>query len=354
MKKIDTGRIDVTEAHAWYKRADVPTHVAPHVHTNQLQSNTWTFMKALVYLVLPKSFAETIPQTFLFDEERLVKLRSDMQDLINLDVCMYLYQQLNASTRSLESQLSQHHTSSYPEEMDLSDSDTPSPRSSSTQPPRQFHRTVEIRKRWSASPEDDCAMSSASSSPSASPASNASTPDAYPPSPFSLSNTSLDRSSEVRSSLVAILNSASSSDKWKPMAPSLALQVLRSTSTPLTHLPRFEAFFCAQISNPDSRIYQEAESRVLNDLLALLQILVDRYTPLTSLQIFEAATGQKSTTSTGLPQSHGSVQGNVSDVATRLAHLGVLHWRVWAPLAYLLEQHDDEFMGPAERAKSEP
>jgi len=28
-------------------------------------------------------------------------------------------------------------------------------------------------------------------------------------------------------------------------------------------------------------------------------------------------------------------EGGMEDIATRLAHLGVLHWRVWADLVYL-------------------
>jgi len=56
-------------------------------------------MKALISLTLPSKSSEMVPHTFLFDEERLVKLRSDMQSLINIEICMYLYRSLEPSNR---------------------------------------------------------------------------------------------------------------------------------------------------------------------------------------------------------------------------------------------------------------
>jgi hypothetical protein len=130
-------------------------------------------------------------------------------------------------------------------------------------------------------------------------------------------------------------------DKWSTLSSSLALQILRSTTTPLTRLPQFEAHLAFHLTNARSNVYQDAEARVLSQLFPVLQRLVETYKPLTSLQIFEAATTSKNTPSNLVSQGP---KEDISEVATRIAHIGILHWRVWAPLAYLVdpdvEDHD--------------
>lgn len=367
MKKVDSGRLEITDAHTWFKRASDLPDIIPPGGRSYSQGNTWDFMKALVNLSLPTTATQVVPPTFLFDEERLMKLRSDLQDLINFEVSMYLYRHLDASSKTFESQAHFETVSetslnfspfqrpaSPADTMDLSSPTIPSPhhfaKQQSLQPPSI---NLASRRRWSANLEDDCATSTASSSPYCSPASLASTPDTHPPTPLYLSNQAPDSTAQVRASLLAILSSSSSSNKWKEMAPALALQVLRSTPTPLSHLPRFEEFFCAQISNPNSRIYAEAESRILHELFPVLRGLVEKYTPLTSLQIFEAATSPKATPLFGASPPPQSTKDEIAEIATRIAHLGILHWRVWAPLAYLVEQDEDCQM-PVERAQSMP
>ena len=93
MKKIAMGRrVDIAGAHAWFKAA-----VSMHS-----QGDLRDFMKALVNLTLPSKSSEMVPHTFLFDEERLIKLRSDMQDLINLVVCMQVYRKWEMANRSTQ------------------------------------------------------------------------------------------------------------------------------------------------------------------------------------------------------------------------------------------------------------
>jgi hypothetical protein len=70
-------------------------------------------------------------------------------------------------------------------------------------------------------------------------------------------------------------------------------------------------------------------------MFPVLQKLIDNYTPLTSLQIFEAATTPRNGPS-AMPQANG-LKEEISEIATRIAHIGILHWRVWAPLAYLVD-----------------
>jgi hypothetical protein len=76
-------------------------------------------------------------------------------------------------------------------------------------------------------------------------------------------------------------------------------------------------------------------------MFPVLHKLIDTYTPLTSLQIFEAATTPRN----GLPSTvtpANSPKEEISEIATRIAHIGILHWRVWAPLAYLVDPDAEE------------
>ena len=73
------------------------------------------------------------------------------------------------------------------------------------------------------------------------------------------------------------------------------------------------------------------------------------------MQIFEAATaGSKNG-----DVSDGGVKEEINEVATRIAHIGILHWWVWAPLAYLVDpdadvEEEGEATGITERARSLP
>lgn len=74
---------------------------------------------------------------------------------------------------------------------------------------------------------------------------------------------------------------------------------------------------------------------MLANLFPVLSTVVSTYTPMTSLQVFEAATTPRSPNN-ALGSSVWASQNSLNDVAVRIAHIGVLHWRVWAPLAYLV------------------
>ncbi len=373
MKKIALGRVNIAGAHAWFRRASglpeiLPTDIAAHS-----QGNTWDFIKALVKLILPSNSSETVPHTFLFDEERLIKLRSDLLDLINLEICMHLYRTLDAQCRLQDSlysapddtPISSCMVTSRPaspaDELILSLPTIPETHDFSASRPKYLSqerarliRNMGQNRVWAPKVEDRHAVSSVTSSPRSSPSSTASTPDIFSPTPFSLPQPLTDSASQVRTNLLAILSSTSSSDKWTVLAPSLGLQILRSTTMPLTHLPQFESHLAFNISNSRSRIYQEAEERVLAQLAPILQKLVETYIPLTNLQIFEAATTPRTLPGAAAPQVSG-VKEEMTEIATRIAHIGILHWRVWAPLAYLVDpdaEGDPEAQN--EQAKSMP
>ncbi|KAH6668312.1 T-complex protein 11-domain-containing protein [Halenospora varia] len=306
MKKIAAGIVDVTAANAWFRRASslpdiAPTGSSPHT-------------------------SEMVPHTFLFDEERLTKLRSDMLNLINLEICMCLYRNLHGQSNTTPENTPMTSVLSFPT--------IPEPHHFAPKP-KQI-------------PQDGHVVTSASPSPRSSPSSTASTPDTYSLTPLRLSLPFDHPTSQVRTLLLAILSSSTTNDKCTSLLPSLALQILHSTTTPLTHLRQIESDLTLHLSNPRSRVYQEAETHVLNQLGPVLKKLVINYTSLTSLQIFEAATLPGTP-----PTPENRPKDEISEIAKRIAHIGILHWRVWGPLAYVLNpKTEEEIEVPKERAQS--
>ncbi|ESZ95750.1 hypothetical protein SBOR_3857 [Sclerotinia borealis F-4128] len=358
VRKIAMGRVDIASAHDWFRKAANLPDSLPLDASTRTQGNTWDFMKALVNLTLPSKAIEPVPHTFLFDEERLVKLRADMLDLINLEICMFLYQKLEATSRINEARSVPHDdtpaASSYitsPADEGIlsaptvpSENDFTAKRKYNHLAQERGHFSIELsgRQVWVPNLEDE-AMNSISSSPRSSPSTTASTPETYPVTPLYLSLQNSDSTSQVRTSLQALLASSSSQDRWTALSSNIALQILRSTPTPMARLLVFETLLSYHLSNPRSNLYQDAEARVLSKLFPELQKLVESYTPLTSLQIFDAATSPKSTN--GVMHGNAPATGQkeeVTEVATRIAHIGILHWRVWAPLAYLVNPDAEE------------
>ena len=354
MKKIALGKLPLAEAHAWYSRASQLPDLIP---SSTSTGNTWTFMKALVHLSLP-SRSEPVPSTFAFDEDRVMKFRGDMQDLINLEICMHLYreirnrqgarQQAKEITPTLSFASSPLERPTSPADSTMLSSPTipllhhfSSRTQSQSQERGHFIRTLTGRQIWIPNVDEDIAASSSGSSPRSSPSSTASTLETSNPTPLYLSVPVSDNSAQARNSLQAILSSLSTSDKWHTLSPSLAIEILRMTNTPMSRLPEFESHLQFYISKPSSRLYQEAEQRVLQALFPVLQTLVAAYTPLTSVQIFETAVAPKPSLGAAPLQATG-VQEEIKDVATRIAHMGILHWRVWAPLAYLVDPDVEE------------
>lgn len=224
MKKIALGRVDIAGAHAWFRRANNLPNILPTDGTTHSQGNTWDFIKALVNLTVPSKSSEMVPHIFLFDEERLIKLRSDMLDLINMEICMYLYRNLDAQSK--------------PQDMRyVAREDTP---------------TIPVFTSRPTSPADDIMLSSPtdhliqtlsgmvgdahvvpSSCPRSSP--STSTPGNYPPTPLNPSQPFANSASQVRASL-AILSSSTINDRLTALPSSLALQILRSTTTLLMRI----------------------------------------------------------------------------------------------------------------------
>ncbi|KAG4426938.1 hypothetical protein IFR05_017579, partial [Cadophora sp. M221] len=183
-----------------------------------MQSQTWDFMKAMVQLTRPLK-SELFPHTFLFDEERLIKLRADMLDMVNLEICMRLYRILDTQSKSSRDETPTNSFASSPCDRPASpadDTEYSSPTIPSlhdfdmTRPSRQDHGHAMGhplgKQSWMTKVDGSYANSSVSS-PRSSPSSTASTPDTLPPTPLYLTPVSSDSvsASQLRTSLLAIL-----------------------------------------------------------------------------------------------------------------------------------------------------
>jgi hypothetical protein len=325
-----------------YSGAQIPSFVVPSMWQESVaslyegglptdgiaysQGNTWDFIKALVNLIQPSKSSEMAPHTFLFDEDRLIKLRSDLLDLINLEICMDLYHILDAKCILQDTYYGAADdtpiSSRSPADSNtLSSPTVPELHHFATSRPKHPLQERGHRIPWD---KDGHITTSPISSPRSPLSSTTSTPDAFSPTPIYPSQPFVDSASQVRTSLLTILSSSTTNDKWAALVPSLALQILRSTTTPLTHFPQFESHLTSHLSNFSSNIYQDTETRVLTQLFPVLQKLVENYMPLTSLQIFEAATVPRILPGATPAQGNGSKE-EITEIATRIAHLGILH-----------------------------
>ncbi|KAM7194902.1 protein SOK1 [Naviculisporaceae sp. PSN 640] len=330
-KKMQGGRLSINAARIWYSEAQI--HAArlyssspmPHLHSF---GETAIFFEALSRLVLPSTSTESIPNTFIFDEERIIKLRSDMFDSICLEICMRKFEDLERLSSVTQ------FCSRIPSYLD---DDSRSCRSSG-----EFNFNAPPTSRPASLTFSD--RGSSSSSP------RTSGIFAHPPLDFAESRT---KATNLYNSLVDLLQTAPLAtrpdQRWQGLAPTMALQILRYVNAPHS-LPGFETQLAAWLGDVHGEIFHEVELQFQQRLLAELAKRVKEFKNLTGLGLFSAATGGRirpnphaQTWGEGLERAFGGAgsvrdpreDGGISDMATRLAHLGILHWRVWANLAYV-------------------
>lgn len=269
-KKLQMGEIDIADANLWYQDA-AKRYYGRATTTSSAFGDMGIFFEGLSRSILPSAGDKSLPATFFFDEDRLRRVRSDVLDAINLDLCMRMLEDLGGIARS--------NTNTIVPDMNL------------------------------------------------------------------------------RGSLVALLQQAPHNhyhfNKWRSMAPSMALQMFRLINAPLDMLPAFEAKLTKNICNITSPIFKEIEEAYRTRLVAGLATRVRYFKSLSGFGLFSIATGSRTSSS-----SHGPNAGRdrgpdtdirtrkkdsgIEDIATRVAHIGVVHWRIWARMAYVDE--DDKPM----------
>lgn len=329
MKKLRNRKMDVSDAEPWYNRGRSTFRSGVPVASRSKFGDMGVFFEALSRSLLPSSGEKSLPATFFFDEDRLGRVRSDILDAINLDVCMRMYEDLDRITCY----------SSPPTYTSHAYDDDPSTSTSSLNLEFNFNTPPSHSRPAS------LAMSSSGSATSS------------PRSSFVLPSYLMAESSEaktnartVRESLVALLQQAPHDahhiDRWRSIAPSMALQIFRFTSAPSEMLPAFEEKLAQNVCRVNSALFQEVEEAYRARLIIELANRVHYFKNLSGVCLFSIATGNRvnnKSLEAGRDRELdaairvGQQEGGIEDIATRIAHVGVVHWRIWARIAYIDE-----------------
>ncbi|KAL7944444.1 T-complex protein 11 domain-containing protein [Trichoderma barbatum] len=318
VKRMESGKTDISMSKQWYKEAE-QVYTDSRSHPSQSFGDMGVFFEALSRLMLPSAWEERLPNTFLFDEERLMKLRADVLDAINIEVCMRVYEDFDKMSRRSSPAAPPSDGASHVEDiMDRFNFNTPP---SISRPSSVVHS----------------AAGSASSSPRSS---------FVIPSYVAPKQDSQTKARELFHTLVALLQTSppasQPSARWQMMAPSMALQIFRFVNLPSTALPELEARLASALGDVDACYYRDVEENFLGRLMADLGHRVREFKGLSGVALFSVATGVRVPSrrpATADRDADGLSRepyddASLDDIATRLAHLGILHWRVWSQLAY--------------------
>ncbi|KAI1076568.1 T-complex 11 [Whalleya microplaca] len=354
-KKIRDCKMNPVPAQEWYML--VSRQYSRDPASNQAFGEMGIFFEAVSKMILPSTDPFLHPDTFLFDEERITKLRTDMLDAINLEVCMRLYEGLERKYRYCDS------VSSI--------SSIPTPYLATP-----FSDAPGFLSAGSGSDDEggDSYFNGSNSRPSSLVFSSAGSAHSSPRSSLILpAQPAVNRPDDLRTrsrnlynSLVALLQttppSSRSVARWKSMKDSLALQIFRFTNAPAQDLLLFEDELDSHICELTSPLFQEVEQYYHQRLLVELRQRVKDLKGLTGAGLFSVATGGRlhgpGRTWDGPRESardrerdllessirEAREEGGVEDMATRLAHMGILHWRVWSHLVYVTDADTDMSM----------
>ncbi|OAA65079.1 T-complex 11 [Akanthomyces lecanii RCEF 1005] len=284
-RRICSGEMDTFSAQHWYNEA-VARFVRPARHSSHF-GETGAFFEALCRLIMPSSMRRCLPSTFLFDESRIQRLRSDMLEAINLNICMGMYEDLK---RNDYCATSGHFASPTADEATVR---------RSTSPGAEFNFNTPLE--------------------SSRPSNNKFRPPGVP-------TLSKDENRRLYRSLVDLLQSAEPepdlSTRWRSILPSMALEIHRAAFAHGNTLGTFENKVFANVGEMDSVLHRRAQESFQTRLMVELGICICKYRHLSALELFSAATGSFQT------YEHDQNRDMVKDIAVRLAHLGILHWRV--------------------------
>ncbi|KAK0634929.1 T-complex protein 11-domain-containing protein [Bombardia bombarda] len=358
IKKMQAGKLNVGPARMWYREARdyaARSYMRSPMPHAQAFGETGFFFEALSRLILPSTSTENIPNTFIFDEERIIKLRSDMFDSICLEICMQKYEELERLSRATQGLL-------RPPQYVCEESASSSRWSLASHSSDEFNFNAAPSSRPSSLVFSD--HGSAASSPRNS-------GGYFPPPSCSATDPTESRSKALAlyNSLLALLHTAQPAgrpdQRWQSLAQPVALQILRYVDAPHS-LPGFEQQLAAWLSDVHGETFHAVELQFQQRLLAELANRVKEFKLLSGVGVFTAATGGRISgpgifTGSGRnmdmtrdreQRNPGRLEGvasrndprdeaGIEDMATRLAHVGILHWRVWAQLAYVVDDDSE-------------
>ncbi|KXJ85201.1 T-complex protein 11-domain-containing protein, partial [Microdochium bolleyi] len=302
-EKLRSRNIDTTAAKEWYCRMTENKN-KHHEGSAEAFGDMDVFFEAVAEMVLPSS-SGLIPNTFSFDEKRISALWEDMLDVINLELCMHLYGKLDPAAFEP---------------------------GASSGPALLLESATDGNSGCQAMPS---ARSSLVLSPAGSPQASPRLPKMSPSRTASaLPRDRKAKSLELYASLISLLQTcpaaSHSTERWEALRDTLALQIFSFTDAASSELVLVEAMLDQHLSDTSSILFREIERVVHRRLIQQLHRRVKSFKNLGAMALSTAATG-------GSPRDRSWTYGNdvgVADIATRLAHLGLLHWRVWGPLVY--------------------
>ncbi|KAK4221277.1 protein SOK1 [Podospora fimiseda] len=328
IKKIESQKLSIAPAQMWYRAAKE--------HTERLRAETpappymsafsdmGVFFEALCKLILPSTQTDTTPPTFVFDEDRIIKLRSDLYDSICLEICMRKYEELERLSRvTMPAQASSRIGSFLNEE-----------RPTSNRFSGDFNFAAPMKSRPSSLAFSD--RGSNFSSPRSS--------GCLFTQPSTEFTDSRSKVSELYNALLALLHTAPPAanpvQRWKCLAESVSIQILRTVNAPLS-LPGFEHTVAAAVSDVHSEAFRTVEEHFHQRLLADVAKRVGEFRNLSAVALFSVATGPRipiharnGVFGDNVGPRDPREEAGIDDMAVRVAHLGILHWRVWGTLAY--------------------
>lgn len=260
LRRISENRLDLDYPRRWYAQVrGLPRRTdADH----EIPARCWPVVglcRRLSEGLLAIRPNNVYPETFDFDIERLRQLRSDTQDLINLEICCFVFNKVIYDLKRLST------TSS------------------------QTFNTLQSRI-WSLLEQCD------------------------------------DRcQDEVR---------------WQKHTNDVALEIARAAHVVCGMIGRMDAdvimhaerllSWCLDTRSP---IYLETQKAVQATLDETMVRYVRQYILMSPLAICESQRAKQSVLE-GQVQRHAGVEA----IGRRVAHIGVLHWRVWAPILHRIEE----------------
>ncbi|KAL6860328.1 Protein SOSEKI 1 [Amphichorda felina] len=320
-KKLNNSGMGIGGSTLWYQNAKQRSSGNAPRSFGEMS----VLFEGLSRLILPSAAGTRMPETLQLDHERLLKLRADMLDAINLDICMRLYHDLERVARLTASA-----------QFGCAQDDEGSKTSS-----RTLSTDFNLSTPATGSRPSSLVFSSAGSN-SSSPRSSLVIPAYVAPD----HNEAKNKAQDLYNSLVALLYTAphatDQNTRWRAIAPSMAIQIFRYTDAPSDMLAVFEERLKSSLCQFESELYQEAEHHLHQRLMEELGNKVHEYKGLSAVSLYTAAS-EKRMSSGSKPRDFyeclrdGQEDAALDDMATRLAHVGILHWRVWAGLAYLAE-----------------
>lgn len=322
----------------------------------------WVLFKGILDL-LRSDRKSALPDTMRFDNERIAVLRNDFLDAVNLEVCMAYFDNLDDILQPVKaSPLTTAHEIN------------------SLTVPANLNARPESKKHWNQTKSTDGTPPKTCESPGSINAAEQSLEDN--PSSVSTSktfknnatkvektsqstflqkptllklNTQYRTKADLQSAILAILDDCSHSspayyDRWQRAGPDLALEIMRGASATSDEITLFEKLLTAEFSEPSPGIFRASERAVLKILGQLIQKYVVDWEYLDNESLYEVAVeslraplpprrGEPHCSGMAPPSKSTVPTGNehLDSMAKRLAHIGILHWRIWSHILYKLD-----------------